>query len=73
MKGYTIGEALDTFEAWLRDQREAERDELPRPDALDEYAGLLSTVAHPPNECGDPAGCDVHSEQYRTYNATERH
>jgi hypothetical protein len=71
LNAFTIGEALGTSEAWHRDQREAERDELPHPDALDEYAGLLSATAHPPNECADPAGCAAHGEQYRTYNAKE--
>lgn len=37
-------------------------------EPLDAFAALMAqTGAHPPNECGDPYGCDVHSERIRAY------
>ena len=66
---FSIGEALDAFDRWQYVQREAERDERPVPDALDEYAALLTSTAHPPNECGDPYDCPAHGEQFRSYHS----
>lgn len=71
LNAFSISEALATFDAWHGDQREAERDELPPPDALDEYSGSLTATAHPPSECADPYSCAAHGKQYRIYFAKE--
>ena len=64
---FSIGEALDAYDAeWWR-QREEEHEERargPRRDALDEYTQLLAGGAHPPSECGDPASCRQHAEAW---------
>lgn len=72
MSGYaefSIGEALDAFDAQRQAEREAAHDEGRLPDALDDYAATLTATAHPPNECGDPYSCPTHGDQYRAYHA----
>lgn len=71
LNAFSIGEALDAFDASHRAQREAERDEHPPRDALDAYATSLTATTHPPNECADPYSCATHGEQYRTDLAKE--
>lgn len=54
---FSIGAALDAYDELRRQEREEERDQRPAPDPLDDYAALLRSGSHPPNECGDPYSC----------------
>lgn len=71
MSEFSIGAALAAFDEMQRDQREAERNEETARSALDDYAALLA-IAHPPEECGDPAGCPDHSEMFHHYHEGSR-
>lgn len=64
---FSIGAALDAYDAQRLAERESTQHESPRPDALDDYAAGLSSSAHPPSECGDPYDCAIHGDQYRAY------
>jgi len=72
---FSIGEALDAYDAHRREEqveREAERERHAPHDPLDDYAASLSATAHPPSECGDPYDCPAHGEQYRAYHDQEK-
>lgn len=71
LNAFSIGHAIAAYDREMYAQREAERDELPRRDALDNYAATVSSRAHPPNECGDPYDCPIHGEQYRSHASKE--
>lgn len=64
---FSIGEALDAYDAATRAQRETECDEPVEDTTLADYASLLTATAHPPEECGDPYDCPTHGEAYRAY------
>jgi hypothetical protein len=68
MSEWSIGAAIEEYDRQAYAQRELEREERFIPEHL-----VSTGPAHPPNECGDPAGCPAHAEDWASYSSSWPH